>query len=91
MSEFELSDRERRAMDMASIAMNGVPDGLLLMNALCQWDDPPPNDERWQRKVAAACEIAIAFCKLAQNKKAIARRLEQKLAALTPPTEGGGA
>ena len=76
---FEVTDIERRAMDAASVAMRGVPDALVLMNELCQWDDPPPPDERWEKKLAAACEIAVAFCKLANNKKAECQSLKGRL------------
>lgn len=71
---FKLTDEDDRILTAASIAMNGIPDALSLMNALCQWDDPPPSDERWERKIAAACEIAVAFCRQAQRYK---RRLEE--------------
>lgn len=67
---YPLSQMEIRMLDSASIAMDGVPDPLKLMNALTVWDDPPPMDERWEKKLAAACEIAVAFCKQAQNYKA---------------------
>lgn len=62
-------------MDAASVAMDGHPDALSLMNALCTWPDPPPPDQRWERKVAAACEIAVAFCKYANNLKAELKQL----------------
>ena len=31
-------------------------DPLHLMNKVCQWKDPPPPDERWEKTVAALCE-----------------------------------
>lgn len=36
-------------------------DPLDLMNKVCQWKkDPPPPDERWEKKIAALCEYAVA-------------------------------
>lgn len=35
-------------------------ESLDLMNALCRWPDPPPPDRRWEKTVAAACEVAAS-------------------------------
>jgi len=34
-----------------------MSDPLTYMNELLQWRDPPPPDERWERKVATACAM----------------------------------
>ena len=57
-----------------------MSDPLELMNATLQWDDPPPRDERWERKVAQLCEHV---CKLqAENAKLRAHieHLQQQVA-----------
>ena len=67
--KFELTRQEKGAINAASVALHGKElDPLVLMNALCCWDDPPPMDERWERKLAAACEMAIGWCKQSQQR-----------------------
>jgi len=34
-----------------------MSDPLEYMNALCKWEDPPPYDERWAKKLAEACNL----------------------------------
>ena len=36
--------------------LDNATDPLDIMNAVMVFDDPPPRDERWERRVAALCE-----------------------------------
>lgn len=64
---YPLTGREESAITAASIAMNGVPDADALEAAIAS-DDPV-------QRTKVACEIAIAFCKMAQNNKHRVRAL----------------
>lgn len=70
VKSYPLSGDESRALEIAVAAMDGELDALKLMNALCKWPDPPAMDERWEKKLATACVMALAFCKQAKNYKA---------------------
>lgn len=77
--KYPLTEMEERAIGAASVAMHGFPDAVRLLNELCHWDDPPLAEKRWEEKVAAACEIAVAFCKMANNKKEEIKKLQEAI------------
>lgn len=86
--KYPLTDTEIRATGSASVILRADSsrrhdlDALDLMNNLCQWDDPPPSEARWEKKVAHACVIAVGFCKMANNYKEEIKRLEKKIKQL---------
>ena len=82
--KYPLTDQEKKATDSASVVLTrGGLDPLTLMNEFHTWDEPPPDRVIWyQKKLAAACEIAVGFCKMANNYKEEIKRLEKKIRQL---------
>ena len=79
----KLTTGEQRSTDYASIVLTekGI-DPLHLMNDLATWKEPPQPSEKWERKLAAACEMATGFCKIAQNEKDKVFKLKRYLRKL---------
>lgn len=73
-TQFVLLARDQQALAYAKPIFASTPDPLELMNQLTRWPDPPAIDDQWIKKLAAACEIAAAYAKLAHNYRLEAER-----------------
>ena len=62
-----------------------MSDPLDYMNALCKWPEPPPQDDRWIKKLAAACEMIAERDADVQRWKFVCEQLAQ---AMDPRMDG---